>query len=249
MTAPWVELTAVPTPLPELPGTEEEVEAEWAAIIAQASEVLWALSGRRWAGESERTVEVVAPVIGCEAPPGYDLSWGTVAHPHMVEGEIVNHRCCPTPPEVRLPGQPTAVDSVTIDGVDRDPATYRLAGNYLQDLSGRGWPTCEPGMTVVYTNGRTPPAGGQRAAALLARELARARLGDPACGLPANVTSVTRQGITQTFVPASQIIALGQTGLVAVDTWLATVNPGRLTRRARAWSPDTHPRSVRRITP
>lgn len=243
MIAPWVELSDLPTPLPTLPGGEEE----WAATIALASEVLWALSGRRWAGAATRTVEVVAPSAGDDRPPGWDLSWGTVAHPVLIEGEVYNCRCC-TPARVRLPGSPTAVVEVRSGGAVRDPAFYWLNGAYLVDLSGRGWPTCPPGITVTYLNGKEPPEGGRRAAALLAYELGRARLGDPGCGLPANVTSLTRQGISQTFVPASQIIGLGQTGLVPVDTWLATVNPNRLTRRARAWSPDTEP-TARRITP
>lgn len=240
MVAAWVTVADLPAPLPTLPGGE----ADWQRHIAAASEVLWALSGRRWSGEvTTRTVEVVAAGSGDD---GWHTSWGTAVHPHLVDGEVYNHSRCAAPPEVRLPGDPVAVRSVTIRGTLRDPATYRLAGAYLQDLTGRGWPTCEPGMVVVYDTGRTPPAGGQAAAGLLARELGRAQVGDPACGLPGNVTSVTRQGITQTLVPASKIVELGQTGLPAVDLWLATVNPGKLRRRAAAWSPDTEPRIYRR---
>lgn len=246
MVAPWVELSAIPAPVPELPGGEEE----WAATIALASEVLWALSGRRWSGAVTRTVEVVAPAPDEPIPSGWDLSWGYAMHPRLIDGQVINlSRCgCAAPPEVRLPGSPVAVASVSYRGTDRDPDSYDLRGPYLRDLTGRGWPVCEPGIVVTYTSGKAPPEGGRWAAALLAREYALARLGQP-CGLPANVTSMTRQGITQSFVPASQIIALGQTGSVLVDSWLATVNPGRLTRRARAWSPDTSPRTYRRTAP
>ncbi len=244
MVAPWVELSAIPAPVPELPGGEEE----WAATIALASEVLWALSGRRWGGAVTRTVEVVAPTPGEPIPSGWDLSWGLVMHPAVIDGQIVNHGCCAAPSEVRLPGSPVAVVSVSYRGAARDPDSYDLRGPYLRDLTGRGWPVCEPGVVVTYTSGKAPPEGGQRAAALLAREYALASLGQP-CGLPANVASQTRQGISQTFVTASQLIALGQTGVVPVDAWLATVNPGRLTRRARAWSPDTQPRTYRRTAP
>lgn len=248
MTAPWVELSAVPSP-PDLPGTSEEVAAEWAAIIAQASEVLWALSGRRWSGPTTVIREVVAPAPGCDLPPGWDASWGLAMHPAVVDGQITNRACgCTAPPAVRLPGSPVEVTEVRVRGTVRDADSYRLRGAYLEDLTGRGWPVCDPGMVVTYTSGKAPPAGGRRAAALLARELALARLGQP-CGLPTNTTSVTRQGITQTFVSASELIAAGQTGVVPVDTWLATVNPGRLSRRARAWSPDTQPRTYRRTAP
>lgn len=246
MVAPWVELAALPTPLPDLPGGEEE----WAATIALASEVLWALSGRRWAGVATRTVEVVAPAPGCEVAPLWDTSWGFAMHPALVEGQIINTSCgCPAPPEVRLPGSPVTVTTVTVRGAVRPADSYDLRGPYLRDLTGRGWPTCEPGVTVTYTSGKAPPDGGQRAAALYAWELGRARVGDPACGLPANVKSQTRQGITQTFLTASELIRLGQTGLDPVDVWVATVNPAKLTRRARAWSPDTQPRTYRRTAP
>lgn len=242
MIQPWLTYADLPAPLPTLPGGE----AEWGAVITLASEVLWALSGRRWAGETTRTVEVVAPAAGSDLPLGWDSTWGTVMHPHIVDGQITNHSCCPAPQRVRLPGSPARVLSVTENGTARPEGSYRLDGGYLLDLTGSGWPTCGRGVLVTYVTGRKPPEAGKVAAGILARELGRARAGDPACGLPANVTSQTRQGISQTFVPASQIIALGQTGLMPVDTWLATVNPAKLTRRARAWSPDTSPRTHRR---
>jgi len=238
---PWVTYDEIPAPVPTLPGGEED----WDLVIAQASEALWALSGRRWAGVTTRTVEVVAPAAADPSP----ASWGgLVAHPHVVAGEIINHACCPAPTSVRLPGTPSEIYEVTVGSTVRDPDSYRLNGDYLEDRTRTGWPICDPGLVVTYTDGREPPQAGRRAAATLAREMARAWLGDPACGLPANVTSVTRQGITQAFVPASQIIALGQTGVVPVDLWLATVNPAKLTRRARAWSPDTQPRTYRRTS-
>lgn len=223
MVAPWVTLDAIPSP-PDLPGTEEEVAAEWAAIIAQASEVVWALSGRRWSAPISVTREVVAPAPGCDAPIGWDPSWGMAMHPVVVDGQITNRSSCgcQAPPAVRLPGSPVEVTSVTVRGAVRDADSYRLRGAYLEDLTGRGWPTCDPGILVVYTSGKTPPEGGRRAAALLVKELALSRLGLP-CQLPANVTSVTRQGITQTMVSAADLIEKGQTGVVAVDTWLAKI--------------------------
>lgn len=245
MTAPWATLEEVPS-APALPGTPEEQAAEWDAILAQASEVLFALSGRRWSGERTVTYEVVAPAAGTDLPPAWWAGGGWPMHPALEQGQIVNHSCCPAPVLLRLPGSPREVLSVTHRGALRDPASYVLSGPYLEDRSRRGWPVCDPGVIVTYKAGRTPPAGGRRAAALLARELARSRLGDPACALPANVTSQTRQGISQTFVSAADLIALGQTGVVPVDSWLATVNPARLTRPARAWSPDTATRTYRR---
>jgi hypothetical protein len=242
VTAPWITRDELPAPLPALPGGD----AEWDATIALASEVLWALTGRRWAGERTRTVAVVAPVAGSDLPPGWSWSWGPV-HPALIDGEV--HNCtCTAAERVRLPDDDvTAVEEVTVSGTPRPAGSYALDRGHLLDLTGRGWPTSPPGFTVRYRHGRPPPDGGRRAAALLAREHARARVGDPASPLLLNLVSRTRQAITETFVPAADLIERGQTGVPQVDAWVATVNPGKLTRRARAWSPDTAPALVRRV--
>ncbi len=241
MTAPWATYPDLPAPLPALPGGEEE----WAEVIAYASAVLWALTGRRWAGQRTRNVTVTAPVTGEAHPVGWDLSWGLV-HPVLIGGEVYN--CgCRTSTRVRLPDDAvTDVEEVRVGGTLRNPTSYWLDRGYLVDTAGHGWPTCPPGFTVRYRHGRRPPPAGRRAAALYARELGRARAGDPASPLLLNLTSRTRQAVTETFVPAADLIAKGQTGVPQVDSWVATVNPAKLTRRARAWSPDTHPPLTRR---
>lgn len=232
--APWLAVPDLPSPLPTLPGGE----ADWLRHIQSASEVLWALSGRRWAGgPTIRTVEVVAAGSTDTIPGSWHPSWGV----HVADGEVYNHGCCQRPTSIRLPGDPSRVLSVGEGTTTRDPATYRLNGRYLEDLSGRGWPTCHPGIAVRYEAGRVPPEAGRTAAGLLARELGRAQIGDPGCALPANVTSVVRQGLTQTLVPALTLFSAGRTGVPAVDLWLATVNPNGLRQRTRAWSPDTEP--------
>lgn len=242
MTAPWATRADLPDPAPTLPGGD----AEWDATLALASEVLWALTGRRWAGERTHTVEVVAPVAGDPFPVGWSASWGPV-HPALIDGEVYNCGCSAAE-RVRLPHDGiTAVEEVTVRGAVRAPESYMLDRGHLVDLSGRGWPTCPPGFAVRYTAGKAPPEGGRRAAALLAREHARARLGDPGSVLLLNLTSRTRQAITETFVPAADLIERGMTGVPQVDSWVATVNPAKLTRRARAWSPDTAPSTVRRV--
>jgi hypothetical protein len=236
VTAPWVTRDALPAPLPTLPGGD----AEWDATIALASEVLWALTGRRWAGERTRTVAVVAPAAA-------DLPGAPAVQPQLIDGQIINCGCC-GPARVRLPDDAViAVEEVTVSGAVRPAGSYALDRGHLLDLSGRGWPTSPPGFTVRYRHGRPPPDAGQRAAALLAREHARARVGDPASPLLLNLTSRTRQAVTETFVPAADLIERGMTGVPQVDSWVATVNPGKLTRRARAWSPDTAPQLVRRV--
>lgn len=236
MTAPWATRADLPAPAPTLPGGD----AEWDATLALASEVLWALTGRRWGGERTHTVEVVAPAAA-------DSPGAVAVQPQLIDGEVYNCGCC-GPARVRLPHDGiTTVEEVTVSGAVRPPGSYRLDRAHLLDLTGRGWPTRPPGFTVRYTAGSPPPEGGKRAAALLAREHARARMGDPASVLLLNLTSRTRQAITETFVPAADLIERGMTGVPQVDSWVATVNPAKLTRRARAWSPDTAPSTVRRV--
>lgn len=245
---PWVTVAELPEGRPELPGGDEE----WDTLALLATQVLFALSGRRWAGSTTRTVDVVAvggtrwAELSSRADWWWDGSWG--AHATVADGEVYNHDCCARPGAVRLPHAPVRrIESVTIGSTVRDPATYRIAdGRWLVDTSGRGWPTCDPGMTVAYTAGDDPPAVAVDLAAQLTVQLGYARVGDARCRLPRNVTAVARQGITQSFVPATQIIAAGRTGLDEVDLWLGTVNPANRRHRPSSWSPDTHPRTSTR---
>lgn len=242
----WVTVTELPEGRPELPGGDEE----WNALSHLATLVLFALSGRHWAGAVTRTVEVVA-VGGTrwrELSSGDDWWWDGSWGAHVEAGQIVNHDCCGRPDRVRLPHAPVrSVDVVEVGSTTRDPASYRLTdGRWLEDRSGRGWPTCDPGLTVTYTAGEDPPEVARDLAAQLALQLGYARAGDSRCRLPRNVTSIARQGITQSFVPASQLIAEGRTGLDEVDLWLATVNPTNRRHRPSSWSPDTYPRTYTR---
>lgn len=227
---------------PGLPGTEEEWQ-EWCLI---ASQQLYALSGRRWAGvTTATTVEMVAPATDPQWPFDAHSTGGYPAAPVLVAGEIRNCRTF-DPPLLRLPDYPVvAVTAVTVGGTLRDPASYRLVGHrYLEDRTGTGWPTAPPGAVITYDYGQPPPPSGLRAAAALAAELIKAANGADTA-LPGNVTSITRQGVTIGQRPAADLFDKGYTGLPSVDMWLATVNPRKLARAARAWSPDTEARSYR----
>lgn len=249
--APWVARADLPA---GLPGTEAEQDA--ACDLATA--VLYGLTGRRWAGHDTRTIAVYAsrtPWWWQRADLGlpWDSTWGAclaggpIALPVMVGGELFNHSGCDRPPSIRLPDYPIrAVTAVRIGGQLRDPGSYRLTGSrYLED-SWDGWPTCGwygPGaaMEVDYDYGAAPPAAGLAAAARLAAELTKAYAGLPSA-LPGYLMQRVRQGTTEAFVRADLLYDKGRTGLADVDLWLATVNPGGLKRRSRAWSPDTDPR-------
>jgi hypothetical protein len=243
---PWV----VPADLPAgLPGAQEELDA----ACTLATDVLYGLSGRRWAGTRTRTIDVFAqrtPWWWSRADLGlaWDVTWGVCgaglpAVPVLVGGDLFNHSGCDRPPAIRLPDYPvTAVTAVTVAGQLRDPTTYRLIGSrYLED-GWDGWQTCglAATMTVTYTHGADPPAAGRAAAARLAAELARARAGQTS-GLPGYITQRVRQGESISYTSAATLFDKGRTGLGDVDLWLATVNPAGLRRRSRVWSPDTDP--------
>lgn len=246
--APWITEDDLPADRPALPGGPEE----WAGLADLATGVLFALSGSRWAGEVQRVVEIVA--VGGprwhHLDHGGDFWWDGSWGAHVLGGEVYNHDCCSSPLTVRLPHAPVrTVERVEIGGTVRDAASYRLRdGRWLEELTGSGWPTCDPGVVVTYNAGTDPPGAGREAAATLLLHLAYGRVGDPRCRLPGNTTAISRQGITQSFTPAAEIIAAGRTGLTEVDLWLASVNPTNRRHRPSSWSPDTHPRSYPRAT-
>jgi hypothetical protein len=244
---PWATVDDLPDSRPVLDPDPTRDAAAWSDLAALATSVLFTLSGQRWAGATQRTVEIVAaggvgwPRVSAGTDWWWDGSWGA----HLIDGEIINHSSCPHPTEVRLPHTPVvSVDRVELGGTVRDAGTYRLRDRaWLEDRTGHGWPVCDPGVVVTYTAGTDPPPEARTVAARLLLELGYARAGDPRCALPRNVTSITRQGVTTSFTPAAELIKTGRTGLVDVDLWLGTVNPTNRRHRPSSWSPDTAART------
>lgn len=252
---PWVTRADLPSGLPTLPGGDDDLDA----VCELASGVLYALSGRRWAGVvTGKTVAVFASQTPwwwsrADLGYGYDSSWGvcgvgTPALPLMVGGELYNHSGCDRPASIRLPDYPVRqVSQVSIGGVVRDHTTYRLVGNrFLEDMTLTGWQLCgwgsdEEVMTVTYDFGAAPPAPGVSSALRLASELVKAFANQPSA-LPGYLMQRERQGIREMYVRADTLFDKGKTGLPEVDLWLSAVNPGRLARRSRVWTPDTDPR-------
>lgn len=221
-----------------------------------ASQVLWELSGRQFAGECERTVRPCVPGCGCW--PTREWAWGAwdpwygwwggpgplgAASPSQGRG------CCGCLSEVKLAGYPVRqVTEVLIDGAVIAAENYRLDQNkwlvYLDDSDGNGqrWPACqnlaradteEGTFSVTYTYGADPPTAGLLAASELACQIAAAAAGQE-CALPAGTTRVTRQGIT---VEVERIKAI-LTRLPLTNLFLQTYNPNGLRRRSAIWSPE-----------
>lgn len=212
-----------------------------------ASDILFELSGRRFAGSC---TDVVRPTgsRGCwsHSSAGYALS------------------------EITLGAYPvTAITAVkvredkggTLETLDS--SLYRI-DNYrklvrLDDPNGNnpGWPSHqdmgqdESGDGVFFevelSYGIAPPPAGVHAAAALACELAQACSPDSIgkCRLPKRAQSIVRQGLTVEFIDAAQFLADDLTGLYEVDLFLRTYNPAGLRRSAAVLSPDLPPR-VRR---
>jgi hypothetical protein len=81
----------------------------------------------------------------------------------------------------------------------------------------------------------------------LAAVLALPLLGDTSY-YPERVTQVTRQGVSAKTVDSQDMIAAGMTGIYEVDLWVMSVNPHKLQRQARVFSPDMG-RPRRQATP
>ncbi len=225
------------------------------AVAEQASDLLFEISGRLYAGEcGPRTVRPAGDGCGC----GYQiLSRGYVVGP-WDWGYPLWSLCgsCLTacsPSLVKLAGDPVReVSEVKINGDILDPDEYRLYNSrYLQRLGNARWPwtqdlglpdTDENTFSITYTFGADPPLLGVAAAATIACELYKLCSGatSGACALPSGVTRLTRQGVTidkLAFTSWSYREGRWATGMPAVDAFLATVNPAGLQRRPTFWSP------------
>lgn len=232
--------------------------------ITLASEILYGLTGEQFGGLCTQTVRPCARrcrprgTIG-RGRPFYE-------YPDVGIGGAWNGATCSCRPNacgctrlhrVELPAWPVAVVlEVKIDGDLLDPSAYRVdEEQFLTRIDGDAWPACqdleladtEPDtFSVRFTSGTAIPPGGAAAAAKYACELARSWCGHD-CELPSRVSSITRQGVTLSFESAGQLVQNGQTGVLAVDSWIRAVNggDGQLQAPMLIASPDTYPLAYR----
>lgn len=188
--------------------------------------------------------------------------WGSAGGwmPYLLNGKWYNAYCgtcgegagcsCSRGDRISLPGPVNEPVTVVIDGVTLDHAAYRIqGGKWLVRVDGGYWPSCqnldaldgtEGTWSVEYTIGTPVPVGGQVAAGILACELAKAACGDPTCGLPQRIQSVTRQGVTVTVLDSFDDVEKGRTGIWLIDSWVAAIT--QPARRGIVRSPDYPPR-------
>lgn len=225
--------------------------------LAAASEVLWAMSGRRFS----LCPTTLRPCRESCNDGLYDTSnwwnWGGgYPRPRFFQGVWTNIACgqcldgcsCTVVSKVRLPMPVGSITNVTIDGVVLPPSAYQLYD--YRDLvrqDGGEWPWCndlskpagQPGTwSITAEFGEPVPVMGQWAVAELATEFAKARLCDSSCQLPAPVQQLSRQGVSMTFLDPNEVFANGRLGLRFVDMFLSTYNPDGLRAPARVYSVD-----------
>jgi len=239
----------------------EECPVDMTQYALEASQVLYELSARLYAGQCEKTVR---PCIqqwcglqvlsrGYVVWPWYELGW---------TGSFWNwpgwrNGCgCSPLSQVLLSGYPVReITEVKIDGAVVAPDEYRLDERRwltrMADVDGNVqlWPACqrldladtESGtFSITYRYGQDPPVTGIHAAAQLGCELYRACTGGE-CILPSGATRVTRQGVTIErggFTQWGYKGSTWQTGLSLVDAFLNSYNRPGLMRRPTIYSPD-----------
>lgn len=228
--------------------------------IEVASEILFRLTGRLFAGVCEDTVRPTSRWYrtSYELPSQWQRWYGYRGvggmgsrPPHRYEGSG------PTS-ETTLGSYPVRdILEVRINGAVYNPAFYRVDDQRWLvniDPSGVGWPamqdlTADP-MTdpntfqVRFRWGQAPPRGGVEACKQYAIELAKGASGDE-CTLPERVQSIQMQNVSYALLDPMDFLTKGLTGLYAVDVWIKSVNPNGLRRRSGVLSPDI-PRPVRR---
>lgn len=169
--------------------------------------------------------------------------------------------------EVTLGAYPvTSILQVLVNGQVVEPSGYRIDDNrWLVRLADpvtgapRFWPflpredmdATQPNtFQVVFTYGTPPPPGGVNACAVYACQLALSASPKTVgqCTLPSRVKTINRQGINMALIDPMDFIDKGRTGLVVVDQWIRSVNPGGIPRRMTVSSPDIK-RRVRRAGP
>lgn len=225
--------------------------------LAAASEILWAMSGRRFA-TCPTTMRPCRETCGDWYNTDGWWNWGGGwPQPRFFQGVWTNVVCgqcgdgcsCTFVSKIRLPMPVASVVNVTIDGVVLPPSAYRMYD--YRDLvrqDGAEWPLCndlskpdgQPGTwSVTVTVGEPVPVAGQLAVAELATEFVKALLCDAGCQLPAPVQQLSRQGVSMSFLDPNEVFANGRLGLRFSDMFLSAYNPDGLRAPSRVYSVDT----------
>lgn len=225
--------------------------------VAAATDIIWALSGRRFGTCSvklrpcRRTCTDSVFPDGVRPWPGTtwggSLGYGGWGWINAGCGTCGDTCSCTTLPQVKLPAPVSTITEVRVDGVVLTGTAYKLYDNdLLIRTDGFTWPYCQNllnddtqvgtwSVTALY--GEDVPDAGQWAIGEFACEYIKASRGED-CRLPRTVTNIARQGVTITMPVITDLLKEGKTGLYFTDFFLAAVNPSGLHRRSKVYSVD-----------
>jgi len=222
-----------------------------------ASNILWAMSGRKYSGITTVTERYITSVDSFR----YQGISAKNFQAHLINGSVYNMASedwndsayqsdgTSSISRIRLRGKP--VQEVHLvrslyDGHIVDPDYYYVSEhNEIRAYSDTPWP---PGnVEVTYTYGIRPPVSGRMAAKLFAIELIKFWTGDD-CALPDRVTSISRQGVSYTVLDNQDFLENMRIGIYAVDLFIKTANPSKALAPSKVFSPDT-PRARRAAPP
>jgi hypothetical protein len=230
---------------------------EYTTEAAQvASNLLWAMSGRKYTGETIVTERYTCTLRNNRMGPsdrtnspvlfGGDV-YNIPSGDYDEYSELVSDGLSPDA-RIKLRGRPVT-KVITIrnkNGEVLDPSSYYLVDHStLHIKAGTPWTPCN--VEITYAYGIPVPTAGKMAARKLAIEFARLWAGDEMCELPQRVTSVSRQGVSYTILDNQEFIDELRTGLYEIDLFLKVVNPDNARRKSKVFSVDT-PRA-RKYTP
>jgi len=241
---PWIDALQCE----DMPDSVDQAAQDLA--MSAATEVLWALSGRRFGvmQVSVRPCRRSCEPVGFVPVTGWTVGW-------LNCGQCGTSSCgCDDPDSIRLARRPVQeVTEVLVDGVALASTAWRLDDRRdLVRIDTEPWPTCNdlnvttgPGVfQVTYSYAEPVPSAGIIAVNALACELAKASVGAD-CNLPERITTLTRQGVTIGMIDRQAYLDKGRTGIYLVDLFLRTVNPAGIQRRARAYRADAPQRERR----
>lgn len=141
---------------------------------------------------------------------------------------------------------------VSADGTET-PISYRKVGNLILVVTTTGqtdvplWRTNwtshsrESVYRLTYQFGSTVTPTAREMVLEYAREFALWLNGSSECDLPANVTSIDREGMGIQLATPQDFLDRGRTGLAKIDTWLSQVNAKRAFRPSAVYTPDSPP--------
>lgn len=241
---------------------EEDQNLDLAALAtAAASQILYELSGRKYAGECSDAVRPCRRSTRADTPPWWTATWDRTWGACGCGSSTWRSCSCPALSEIGLGVYPlVAIDEILIDGDVLDPAAYQIFDHRsLARIDGENWPCCQDlaadpttdddTFQVTFTYGVDPPESGVLAARRLACELYLSCGGSDDCRLPKRVRSVARRGVDLAFLDPFDFLERGKTGVYEVDLFLTAVNPKGRRRAATILSPDVGPETRRQTWP